>query len=189
VLLGQAAAGDAPARDQLFRLVASHLRQRARSALRGQRPDPAVQTTVLIHDTFLELVGDANIQWQDRAQFYRLASRAMRHILIDYARKAKAKKRHDGTGPARLDEMAEPAAPGGLGPLDLLAVDEALNRLGEENPELAEVVQLHHFGGWSLKEIAADVLGISYNQVKTRWQLAQAWLHRALNPEGDSHDR
>src|SRR5262249_30290752 len=157
------------------RLVTGELRRRARASLRHERPDPALQTTVLIDDTFLKLLGDRSIAWEDRAQFYRLAARAMWQILVDHARKARAQNEGGGARPAPLHEVPEPAAPGALGALDLLVLDEALARLAQAAPALAEVVELHHFGGWELKQIARDILGISYKQAKSRWQMAQAW--------------
>jgi RNA polymerase sigma factor (TIGR02999 family) len=185
-LLGRASAGDPAACADLFRRVAADLRPRAHALLRGRRRgDPALQTTALIDDAFLKLVGDRRIAWQDRAQFYRLAAHAMRQVLVDHARRRQARKRRPGGRPVPLEEVADLAAPAALGPLDRLALDEALSRLARHAPELAEVVELHHFGGWDLKQVAQEILGVSYQEARVRWQLARAWLYRALGSEGD----
>src|SRR5262249_39221846 len=150
-------------------------------------PDPALQTTALIDDAFLKLVGRRDVAWHDRAKFYRLAARAMRQVLVDHARRLRARKRSPGGRAVPLEEALSLAEPGALGPLDRLALDEALDRLGREAPELAEVVELHHFGGWGLKQVAADVLGVPYEEARARWQMALAWLYRQLHPEGGPH--
>jgi RNA polymerase sigma factor (TIGR02999 family) len=186
-LLGRASGGDPAAQDQLFRLVADDLRPRARALLRRRGADPALQTTALIDDAFLKLLGRRDVAWQDRAHFYRLAAHAMRQILVDHARRLRARKRAPGGRPVSLEEVADLAEPAALGPWDRLALDEALSRLAREAAELAEVVELHHFGGWDLKQVAADILGVSYKEARARWQMALAWLYRALNPEGDRH--
>lgn len=179
-LLRLAGAGDRQACAELFRQVEGELRQRAHAYLRRERPDQGLQTTVLIDDVFLKLVGNPNTSWQDRAQFYRFAARAMRQLLIDHARQRNARDRGGGAGPAPLDQVPEPGAEAACDPLDLLALDEALTKLAAANPDLAEIVELHHFGGWDLKQIAEEILRVSYKRAKTRWQLARAWLRREL---------
>jgi RNA polymerase sigma factor (TIGR02999 family) len=179
---------DPGAREELFRLVADELRQRAHAWLSRQPPDPALQTTVLIDDAFLKLVGGRAIAWQDRAQFYRLAARAMKQVLVDYARRRRAAKGGGGVRPDSLADVPEPAARGGLAAPDLLALEETLVKLAREAPDLAEVVELHHFGGWDLKQVAQDILGLSPKQVERRWQMALAWLYRELNPKEERHE-
>jgi RNA polymerase sigma factor (TIGR02999 family) len=181
-LLRLVSSGNQQARDELFRLVQDELRKRAHVYLRQERKDPSLQTTVLIDDVFLKLTADQAIDWQDRAQFYRLAARVMRQLLVDRARERDAQRRGGGVQPAPLDQVAEPLAGRASPPLSLLIVDEALTKLAQTDPELAEMVELHHFGGWELKQIAEDILHIPYKQAKTRWQLAKAWLRRELQP-------
>jgi DNA-directed RNA polymerase specialized sigma24 family protein len=111
----------------------------------------------------------------------------MRQILVDHDRRRRARKRPPAGRAVPLEEVLELVESGALGPLDRLALDEALDRLAREAPELAEVVELHHFGGWVLKQVAADVLGVPYPEARARWHLALAWLYRALNPEGGRH--
>ena len=104
----------------------------------------------------------------------------MRQLVIDAARKEGAGKRGGGQVYSSLEEAAEPVDREPAGRVNVLELDEALTRLAATHPELADLVQLHHFGGWELKQIAQDVLGISYKEAKTRWQLAKAWLRREL---------
>jgi RNA polymerase sigma factor (TIGR02999 family) len=182
-LLRLAASGDREAQESLFRLVEGELRRRAHGYLRKERPDPSMQTTVLIHDAFLKLVGDRHIGWHDRAQFYGLAARCMRQTLVDHARCRNAQKHGGGAAPVSLDEVPEPAGQAPVDSIRLLALNEALLKLGAIAPGQARLVELHYFGGWSLKQIAEEILNISYKQTKNRWSLAKAWLYRELNRE------
>src|SRR5438445_11345658 len=125
LLLRLASTGDQQARAELFRLVEGELRKRAGGFLRQERPDPAVQTTVLIDDAFLKLTGNQAIRWQDRAQFYGLAAKVMRQLLVDRARQRAAQRRGGGVRPVRLAQVPEPQAENPLRQLDLLALDEA----------------------------------------------------------------
>ncbi len=184
-LLCRAGAGDRDAADHLFRLVEGELRARARAYLRREQPGHLLQTTVLIDGAFQQLVGRADISWESRAQFYRYAARAMRHLLVDHARERVCRENATGGRPAPLAEVPDPPGPGGLDPPTLLAVHDALDRLAGALPDLFEVVELHVFGGWQLKEIADDVLGIEYGRVKRRWERARAWLHRELHGATD----
>lgn len=185
LLLRRAGAGDRDAADRLYRLVESDLRARARACLRREPPGHALQTTLLIDGTFQQLVGRADIRWEDRAQFYRYAARAMRHLVVDQARERLARERALGGPPARLEEVPDPVAPGGLDPAALLAVHDALDRLADALPELFLLVELHVFGGWELKRIAEDVFGLPYSRVRRMWQRARAWLHRELQGVAD----
>ncbi len=180
-LLHQVSQGDLRARDDLFPLVEAELRKRAHAYLRREHADPALETTVLIHDAFLKLTDGRPAHWQDRAQFYALAARCMRQILVDHARSRAAQK--NGSAPTPLDQVPEPAARGSLAPSQLMDLHEALERLAVLAPELSQIVELHHFGGWELKQIAVDVLNISYKEAKNRWAMAKAWLYRELHEE------
>jgi RNA polymerase sigma factor (TIGR02999 family) len=184
-LLGLASQGDARAQAALYRLVEGELRRRARARLRHERPPHELQTTVLVDDAFVKLVGDRNVTWQNRAHFYCLAARVMRELLVDEARRRAADKRGGGEGPASLDGVAEPVGRAGPDPLTVLALHEALTALAATEPELAQVVDLHHFGGWDLKQVADDILHVPYATVKRRWQKARALLYRALNGGDD----
>lgn len=184
-LLVQAGRGDRQAQADLFRLVEGELRKRAKARMRREGTPSNLQTTVLVDEAFLRLVGDQHLNWESRSQFYGFAARVMRAILVDDARQRQADKRGGGDRPAPLDRVAEPAAAADADPLTLLALDEALTRLGESSPELLQVVELHHFGGWDLKQIAEDILHVPYVTVKRRWQKARALLHRDLSGGDD----
>jgi RNA polymerase sigma factor (TIGR02999 family) len=180
-LLGLATQGDAKAQSALYRLVEGELRHRARAYLRHEGRRHALQTTLLVDDAFIKLVGAQSPTWENRAQFYCLAARVMRELLVDEARRRTADKRGRGAEPARLDDVAEPSRTDGLDPLTILALHEALTTLAATEPDLIQIVELHHYGGWELKQIADDILHIPYVTVKRRWQKARALLYRALS--------
>jgi RNA polymerase sigma factor (TIGR02999 family) len=186
LLLRLVSSGDQQARAELFRLVEGELRKRAGGYLRQEQPDPAVQTTVLIDDAFLKLVGGQHVNWQDRAQFYRYAARAMQRILIDYARKRKAQKAIPGDRLAPLANSADPVAKGFLNNLDALELYEALERLAGVYPEEAEIFWLRYFG-WQFKQIE-DILHLGEKHVDNGYRLARGWLRRELATEDDDHE-
>jgi RNA polymerase sigma factor (TIGR02999 family) len=179
-LLILAGGGDQHAQEELFRLVETELRRRAKALLRREQPDQLLQTTVLVDDAFVQLIGGKNVNWQNRSHFYALAAKVMRRILVDDARQRAASRRGGGDQPIPLDRIPQPVGCNAADPLTLLALDEALTKLAEHHPELVQVVELHHFAGWQLQQIA-DILGIPYRTVKHRWQRAKAYLHREMS--------
>jgi RNA polymerase sigma factor (TIGR02999 family) len=185
VLLQRAGQGDALACDELFRLVEPVLRQRAQRCLDNERAPNGLQTTMLVDDAFLKLVGNQAIAWQNRSQFYCLAAKIMRRLLVDEARRRAAAKRR-GPRAARLDTMANLQDPKAAEPMTRLALDDALTRLAAAHPDLVEIVELHVFAGWELKQIAEQILRVPYVTVKRRWQRAKANLHREMY--GDDRD-
>jgi RNA polymerase sigma factor (TIGR02999 family) len=178
--------GDRPARDALFRVVEAQLRKRAKARMRQERPGHILQTTVLIDDAFVKLVGARAMTWQNRSQFYRCAAQVMREILVDEARRRAVEKRGGGQRPVSLNHVADPVARRGLDPLTLLAVHEALNKLTLKLPELMQIVELHVFGGWQLREIAEEILHLPYGTIKRKWHLAKAMLHREIGGTDDA---
>jgi len=176
-LLAAYRAGDAAALDRLLPLVYDDLRRSARRQLR-RRPAQGLQTTSLVHEAYLRLADQSRPGWRDRHHFQAVAALAMRHVLIDLARKRAAQKR--GADPVRvaLDEEGV-AAPSRV--VDVLAVDEALRNLAALSERLAKVVELRFFGGLTLDE-AAEVLGISPITAKRDWRKARAFLYDALHP-------
>jgi RNA polymerase sigma factor (TIGR02999 family) len=184
-LLTLANQGDAQAKAALYRLVEGELRKRAHARMRHERPPHELQTTVLVDEAFVELVGDQNVKWQNRAQFYCRAARVMRELMVDEARRRTAEKRGGGIQPAQLDGIAEPIDWTAEDPFTVLALQEALTGLASSDPELAQIVDLHHFGGWDLKQIAEVILHIPYTTVKRRWLKARALLYRALSGGDD----
>lgn len=168
--------GDRSAFDRLFELVYDDLRRRARFQLR-ESGGASLATTGLVHEAYLKLAGAGNPDWESRRQFYRVAARAMRQIVIDRARRHQAEKR--GGGRRRLDVSRQPI-PVEDASEQLLALDLALSRLEEESSRAARVVELTYFTDLSVEE-AASVLGISSRTVKRLRQFGRAFLHSELS--------
>lgn len=168
--------GDQEALSRLMPLVYNELRRLASRKLRGERPDHTLHTTALAHEAYLALVDQRRANWQNRAQFFAIAAQLMRRILVDYARSQRAAKRGGDYLKLSLDEVValsdEKSA-------DLLALDEALDRLANLDPQQSRVVELRVFGGLSVEE-TAEALGISPRTVKREWSMARAWLHQQL---------
>ncbi|MEM7414751.1 MAG: ECF-type sigma factor [Gemmatimonadota bacterium] len=172
--------GDAAALDQLFALVYGELKARAHLQ---RSSSPTLGTTALVHEVYLKLAGSSR-DWNDRAHFMRVAARAMRQILIDRARRRTAHKRGGGAAVVTLEEMAVAAeSPEGAAET-LMALDDALLRLGRQSERLAHVVELRFFGGLSVEE-TAEALGVSDRTVKRDWRLARAFLHDAMDAPDD----
>lgn len=169
--------GDLQARDRLMTLVYDELRRQAARYLRRERAGHSLQPTALVHEVYLRLAGQP-VAWQNRAHFFAVAAQAMRHILVDHARRRAAVRR--GGDQTRVVLADEVAAPGGR-ELELLALDRCLNELAALDEQQARMVELRFFGGLSIEE-AAEVLGISAATVKREWNLAKAWLYRCLGP-------
>ena len=168
--------GDRKAFDRLFPLVYDHLRVLARRQIRRAARDPALTTRTLIHEAYLKLVDQTRAEIRDRHHFFALAARAMRHILVDDARRRGAEKRGGGHEPAPLEDGAAMAADRGP---ELVAVDRALERLEAADPRLGRIVELRFFGGMSVEE-TADALDLSPRTVKRDWQKARAFLYHEL---------
>lgn len=176
LLLARARAGDRAALDQLFPLVYEQLRRTAQQALRAERPGHTLQPTALVNEAYLKLIGAGNIPAADRHHFVLIAARAMRQVLVDHARRRGAVKRGDGRTPVALDmEVADDR----VDLEELIALDDALERLSALNPRLRMIVELRFFGGLEEKEIA-ESLGVTTRTVQRDWAKARAWLHRAV---------
>jgi RNA polymerase sigma factor (TIGR02999 family) len=179
-LLDEVAAGDRSAEGRLFALVRTDLHERAHRMMRAQPADHTLQTTALVHEAWLKLEPRVASGWKSRAHFLCVASAAMRSILVDHARAQAAGKR--GGAGVRVPLEDEAAAGGGAGE-DLIALDEALDRLAGVDAELARVANLRLFGGLSHDEVGR-ALGISTRTVERAWRLARAWLQRELGGQG-----
>jgi RNA polymerase sigma-70 factor, ECF subfamily len=175
-LLQQIKQGDLAAESDLIPLIYDQLRVIARNQMGRERPDHTLQPTVLVHEAFLQLVGNSQIDWCNRAHFFALASRVMRRILVDHARAARAQKRPGARQKVEL-ESALVFVEGQHA--DFLALNEALERLERWDSRQSRVVEMHFFGGLSFEEIA-EVLGISDRTAKRDWTMARAWLYREL---------
>jgi RNA polymerase sigma factor (TIGR02999 family) len=170
--------GDQTAFDKLMPLIHQDLQRMARRYLRQQRPNHTLQTTALINEAYMRLVGDSGRTWQNRAHFYGVAAKAMRHVLVDYARKVHSQKR-GGERPLPLNE-AVVVAPGRLG--EVIALDDALIDLEKLSPRQCQVVELRYFGGLSVEETAEN-LKVSPDTVARDWRTAKAWLYQQLGPQ------
>jgi RNA polymerase sigma factor (TIGR02999 family) len=175
-LLAKWSGGDKGAEEDLFRLVHQELRRIARRYVVRWRRGQTLQTTAVVNEAYVRLVAQRGSSWQDRAHFYAVSAKAMRHILIDYARSRGSAKRGGGLGPVTLDEAA--VAPVEK-PADLVALDDALAGLAQDYPRRSQVVELRYFGGLTNEEIA-EVLKVSPATVERDWRYARAWLHQKL---------
>ena len=179
-LLHAHAAGHPDALGRLLPRVYDELRRIARGRLRRERDDHSLSTTDLVHEAFLELVPPGRVDWQSRAHFFAVASRAMRNVLVDHAERRDAAKRGGGVRPIPLDDLLAEQVPAAERPLEeLLALNDALERLEALDPRKARVVECRFFGGMSL-DATAEALGSSAATVSRDWTFARAWLHREL---------
>ncbi|MEM6337150.1 MAG: sigma-70 family RNA polymerase sigma factor [Bacteroidota bacterium] len=163
--------------DDLMPEVYEELRQLAQAQLRYERRDHTLNTTALVHEAYMKMSAQRRVDWNNRAQFLGVASRAMRRILVDHARKRRALKR-GGDKVVALDESGNVVAEARTE--DLVALDEALERLASFDPRQSRVVECRFFGGLNIEETAA-VLGVSSATVKREWAVARAWLYRELH--------
>jgi RNA polymerase sigma factor (TIGR02999 family) len=177
--------GDPHAASQLLPLVYDELRQLAAHKLAQEKPGQTLQATALVHEAYLRLVDVERAQhWNSRGHFFAAAAEAMRRILVEQARR-KQRVRHGG-GHQRLD-LDEAALLAPSPPDDLLALDEALTRLAERDPRLAELVKLRFFAGLTMPEVA-QALGISLATAERHWQFARVWLYATLAPSDEPAD-
>ena len=167
--------GDESARARLVETVYGELRRLARGYLRREHPGHSLPPTALVHETYLKLVDQRRVQWQNRTQFFAIAAHLMRRILVDHARTRLALKRGKGARVPldNVDSACEPLE------VDVLALDAALDTLAARFPRQSQLVELRFFGGLTVPEIAA-VLDVSPITVKRDWALAKAWLYREV---------
>ena len=178
-LLGDWSRGNQSALNQLLPLVYAQLRRIAIRHLRGERAGHTLQPTALVHEVYMRLVDQRDVDWRDRAHFFGVAAQVMRRILVDHARRRNASKRGDGHPRVSIDEALEEAGPDGI---PILALDQALDRLAALDDGLARIVELRAFGGMTIEE-AACVLKVSPSTAKREWRTAKAWLTRELGLE------
>jgi len=172
--------GDAAARDRLFVVVYDELRRRASAQLRRERQGHTLRPTALVHEAYLRLMGQDRAKWQNRSQFFAIASEMMRRVLVDHAREHKADKRG---GAAVRVALAEDVAATDAREVDLIALDSALDELAAMDPRQGRVVEMRFFGGLDTAQIA-DVLDVSRATVDRDWRFARTWLYRRLAPSG-----
>jgi RNA polymerase sigma factor (TIGR02999 family) len=179
-VLLRAARRDAAAEERLYALIYDELRGLARNQLRAERSDHTLQATALANEVYLKLLGQAKDDWQNRAQFFALAARAARRVLVDHARSRLRAKRGGGARHTSLGTDIDPPAP----ETDdrLVALDDALTRLKLDDPVKGQIVEMRHFAGFTNREIA-QALEVSTRTVERHWRVAKAWLYRALSED------
>jgi RNA polymerase sigma factor (TIGR02999 family) len=177
LLLSRWRGGDREALDTLMPLVYEELRRLARHYLQQERRDHTLQSTALVHEAYVRLIGQSPPEWKSRAHFFGVAARLMRQILVDHARGHRAAKRGGNSLKLTLQE----GLVGRKGKeLDVVALDDALNTLAELSPQQSHIVELRFFSGLTIED-TSEVLGVSPATVKRGWTTARAWLFREMN--------
>jgi len=171
--------GNSHASAELLPLVYEELRRLARSRMAQERAEHTLEATALVHEAYLRLIGEEDARWDGRGHFFAAAAEAMRRILIEHARRKKAFKHGGQHERIELEDGLPPIAAPCDNVDDLLALDEALERLAQEDPSKAELVKLLYFAGFNLEEAAA-AQGISRTTAYRHWLFARAWLHEAI---------
>src|SRR5262245_27229641 len=168
--------GNRSALDALMPLVYAELRRMARRELRRQSAGQTLEATALVHEAYLRLVGQSAVRWQNRAHFFGVAAKAMRHILVDHARTRQAAKRGGGAQRVTLEAAGHAVER----PVDVVALNDALLALAAIDQRKSDVVELKYFGGLTVREIG-EVLRVSEETVARDWRLARAWLVREMS--------
>src|SRR6478672_1144059 len=176
-MLHECSRGKAAAWNDLLPFVYDELHRQAARYMRRERPDHTLQTTALIHEAYLKLIDQRNVNWESRTHFFAIAAQAMRRILVDYAKTAHRKKRGGNDIKLPLDEAE--LATSKERSVDLIALDEALEKLAKQDPQQARIVELRYFSGLTLEE-TAEALHISRATVASDWSIAKVWLYREL---------
>jgi RNA polymerase sigma-70 factor (ECF subfamily) len=177
-LLVELTEGKTQVLELLLPVVYKELRNLANNYLRRERADHTLQPTALVHEAYLKLVDQKNVQWQNRAHFFGVAANIMRRILVDHARKHKADKRGGEFSKEQLEEALVVVSDEKS--VELLALDDALETLAKVDPQKSRIVELRYFGGLSVEE-TAEVMGISEITVKRHWKMAKAWLYGQIS--------
>lgn len=173
--------GDSQSLEQMMPLVYAELRRIADRYLRKENPGHTLQPTALVHEAFINLV-DADVNWSDRMHFYAVSARIMRRLLVDHAREKRREKRGGGGVRESLEDVLAIAPEP---PIEIIELDEALEKLATFDERKSQVVELSYFGGFTYEEIA-DVVGISAATVDRELRLGKAWLYGELQPPGST---
>jgi len=178
-LLREWQSGDREALDRLIPLVYEELRVIASRHLSHEHHAAAIQTTALVSEAYMKLIDQRHVDWQSRAHFFAVAAHVMRRILLDDARWRLREKRGGGALTLAVDDLSISAPVAPVEPIDIIAIDRALEDLERLDADQARIVELRFFGGLTVEE-TGEVLGISPATVKREWAIAKGWLHRAL---------
>lgn len=181
-LLSAISGGDREAADRLMSLLYDEFRRLAARYLHRERADITLQPTALVHEAFLRLVNQEDVDWQGRSHFFAIGAQAMRRILVDHARRKQSEKHGGGRHRIELDDQMTISKKRDE---DLLAIDDALDVLSQIDPRQAKIVELRFFGGLTVAEVA-EVLGVSKRTVESEWTMVRAWLRRELS--GDTEE-
>ena len=176
-LLHRWAYGDRGALDELMPLIYRELHKLAKRHMTQQEPGHTLQTTAIIHEAYLKLGGSSDKDWENRGHFFQVAAKAMRHVLVDYARTRRAAKRG---GDVRIEQLDDAADVGNARSAEMITLDDALTALARQYPRQAEVIQLRYFGGLSVEE-TARTLKLSPETIARDWRFAKAFLRSELN--------
>ena len=185
--------GDGEAGDELLAVLYDELHALARQRFAAERDGHTLQSTALVNEAWIRLVDQTRVQWQSRAHFLAVASTAMRRILVDHARRARAEKRGGAVAPLSLTAASEVPGddpnhdPSGAA-VDVLDLEAALQRLAADHPDHATLVEMRFYGGMTARE-AAEALGVTERTAERRWRFARAWLYRELEGDGAEGDR
>lgn len=174
-------AGSPDALDRLIPLVYDELHALASRQLAHEWRHDRLQTTVVVSEAYMKLFGQREVDWQNRGHFFAIAAQLMRRIVVDHARREQRAKRGGNVVHVALADAATAAAATQVDAVDAIALDRALQKLEQLDPDQAKIVELRFFGGLSVEETAA-VLGVSEKTVKREWAVAKGWLHRELTP-------
>lgn len=175
-LLAEWSAGNQAALDALVPILYDELRRIASNYMRSERPDHLLQTTALVHEAYLRLVGRQNVECRTRAGFFAVAAQVMRHILVDDARGRNRAKRGEGVAPLRLEEAAQISNDRSE---EIMAIDSALHNLAAFDSRKGRVFEMRYFGGMSVEEVA-EALSVSPVTVARDWRVAKVWLRREI---------
>ena len=178
--------GDPRAHDQLLAVLYDELRTMARQRFAAERGDHTLQSTALVHEVWIRLVDQTQVEWQNRAHFLAIAAQAMRRILVDHARRTRSQKRGGDTPKLSLT-AAENVEVSSQEAVDVLDLERALEDLAAEHPEHAAIVEMRFYGGMTAKE-AGEAQGVTERTAERRWRFARAWLYRALDGRDPSAD-
>jgi RNA polymerase sigma-70 factor, ECF subfamily len=179
LLLAQLREGNREAASQLIPLIYNEMRRMAGAYMQRERPGHTLQPTALVHEAYMRLAGGQQGPWQNRAHFFAIAAHVMRQVLVDHARRRHSRKR-GGANVQKIDIDAE-ALIGAENIEDVIALDEALDRLAKLDPRQSRLVELRFFAGLDVEQLA-EVLGVSPTTIKREWRSARAWLHGELTP-------
>lgn len=171
--------GDQSAADRLMPAIYDELHRQAERAMRRENPEHILQATALVNEAYLRLVDQRRVEWKNRAHFFGVAAQVMRRVLVDHARERLADKRGGGAAHVTLDDLNAGPPEDAAGGVDLLELNDALEKLAALDPDQARVVELRYFTGLSIEE-TAEAMGTSPATVKREWAVARAWLRREL---------